>query len=87
MCMFDTLLPDYFLVVHTVGMLLGKAKYSDYFVAIHDVTVGTDRGKQPRFGRGVVIYGGASVVGDCEIGSNVSVAAGALIRNQAVPDG
>jgi serine O-acetyltransferase len=87
MCMYDTILPERFLIVHTSGMLLGKATYSDYFVAIHNAATGTDRGKQPRFGEGVVIYGGAAVIGDCDVGSHVSVAAGALIRNQSVPDG
>jgi serine O-acetyltransferase len=87
MCMYDTVLPPHFLVVHTVGMLLGKATYGDYFVAIHDVTIGTDRGKKPALGRGVVMYGGSSIVGDCVIGDNVSVAAHALVRNEPVPAG
>jgi serine O-acetyltransferase len=87
MCMFDTWLPPRFLVVHTVGMLLGKATYGDRFVAIHGVTIGTDHGIRPVLGEGVVMYGGSSVVGDCRIGDNVSVAAGAVIRNAAIPAG
>ena len=87
MCMYDTALPPHFLVVHTVGMLLGKATYGDYFVAIHDVTIGTDRGLRPVLGKGVVMYGGSSIVGDCQIGDDVSVAAHALVRNEPVPAG
>jgi len=87
MCMYDTVLPPHFLIVHTVGMLLGKATYGDYFVAIHDVTIGTDRGVRPVLGEGVVMYGGSSVVGDCRIGDDVSVAAHALVRNEPVPAG
>jgi serine O-acetyltransferase len=87
MCTYDTVLPEHFLIVHTAGMLLGKAAYSDYFVAIHNAATGTDRGKTPRIGKAVVIYGGAAIIGDCDIGANVSVAAGALVRNQAVPAG
>jgi serine O-acetyltransferase len=87
MCMYDTVLPPHFLVVHTVGMLLGKATYGDYFVAIHDVTIGTDRGSKPVLGKGVVMYGGSSIVGDCQIGDDVSVAAHALVRNEAGPSG
>lgn len=86
MCMYDTILPDRFLLVHTVGMLLGKAKYGDCFVAIHDVTIGTDRGKQPTLGAGVVLYGKASVIGTSTLGNDVSVAAGATILNEDVPD-
>jgi serine O-acetyltransferase len=85
MCMYDTELPPRFLLVHTAGMLLGKATYGDHFVAIHHVTVGTDRGRRPVLGDSVVMYGGSSIVGDCRIGSNVSVAAHAMVRNAAVP--
>lgn len=85
MCMYDTVLPPHFLLVHTVGMLLGKATYGDYFVAIHDVTIGTDRGVTPVLGTGVVMYGGSSIVGDCRIGDDVSVAAHALVRNASIP--
>ena len=87
MCMYDTVLPPHFLVVHTVGMLLGKATYGDYFVAIHGVTIGTDRGLKPVLGKGVVMYGGSSIVGDSRIGDSVSVAAHALVRNEPVPAG
>jgi len=85
MCMYDTILPERFLIVHTVGMLLGKATYGDYFVAIHDVTVGTDRGLQPTLGKGVVAYGGVSILGNSNIADEVSISAGAIIRNDAVP--
>lgn len=87
MCMYDTVLPPHFLLVHTVGMLLGKATYGDHFVAIHGVTIGTDRGLKPVLGSGVVMYGGSSIVGDCRVGDNVSVAAHALVRNEPVPAG
>jgi serine O-acetyltransferase len=87
MCMYDTALPPHFLVVHTVGMLLGKATYGDYFVAVHGATIGTDRGVRPVLGEGVVMYGGSSIIGDCHIGDNVSVAAHALVRNQSVAAG
>jgi serine O-acetyltransferase len=86
MCMYDTILPAHFLIVHTVGMLLGKATYGDFFVAIHGAAIGTDRGRRPRLGTGVVMYGGASIVGDSVIGANVSVASHALIRNESVAD-
>ncbi|HEX4336091.1 MAG TPA: hypothetical protein VH062_09275 [Polyangiaceae bacterium] len=85
MCMYDTILPDHFIVVHTVGMLLGKATYGDFFVAIHDVTIGTDRGLKPTLGRGVVLYGKASILGNSVVGDDVSVSAGATILNENVP--
>jgi serine O-acetyltransferase len=87
MCMYDNDLPEHFLLIHTAGMLLGKAEYGDYFVAIHNAGVGTDRGRQPSIGPGVVIYGGAKVIGSCDIGRNVTVAANALVRNEVVQPG
>jgi serine O-acetyltransferase len=87
MCMYDTLLPPRFLLIHTVGMMLGKATYGDLLVAVHGCTVGTDRGVRPVLGAGVILYGGASVVGDCHLGDNVTVAAHALVRNQSVAAG
>lgn len=85
MCMFDTVLPERFLIIHTVGMMLGKAQYGDYFVAIHNATIGTDHGITPRLGTGVVVYGGSAVVGDCALGDEVVVAAHAVVRNTSIP--
>jgi serine O-acetyltransferase len=86
-CMYDTTLPDYFLIVHSVGIMLGKATYSDYLVVHQNVTVGTDRGRQPRLGEGVVICGGAAIIGNCEIGENVSVSVHSTVLNSSVPAG
>jgi serine O-acetyltransferase len=87
MCMYDTELPEQFLIIHTVGMMLGKARYADYFVAVHNAVIGTDRGITPRLGEGMIIYGGAAVIGDCDIGPRVSIAARATVRNQSIPGG
>lgn len=43
-CMYDTQLPEVFVLIHTVGAVLGKATYGNYFVAYQNVTVGTDSG-------------------------------------------
>lgn len=84
-CMYDTVLPDVFLLNHTVGTVLGKAAYAPFFVAYHRVTVGTDAGRQPVFGSGVVLYPGSSVIGESIIGDRVTVSAGTGVRNLRVP--
>jgi serine O-acetyltransferase len=86
-CMYDTILPDIFLIAHSVGIVLGKATYADYLVVHQNVTVGTDRGRQPRLGAGVVLFGGAAVIGDCDIGCNVSISAHSTLRKTSVPAG
>ena len=87
MCTFDTELPAHVLLIHTVGLMLGKATYGDYLVAVHGATVGTDRGTRPVLGRGVVLFGGCAVIGGCEIADNVTIAAHALVRNERIPAG
>ena len=60
------------------------ATYADYLVVHQNVTVGTDRGRQPRLGEGVVLFGGAAVIGDCDIGCNVSISVHSTVRNTSV---
>lgn len=72
-CMYDTALPDVFLVFHGTGTMLGKASYSDYFVALQGCTVGSHKGKYPVLGKGVSLTAHSSIVGDCSIGDRVSV--------------
>lgn len=83
-CAFDTALPDVFIVVHGVGTVLGKAKYSDFLVAYQGCTVGQSQGIYPKIGRGVGLGAGASVVGDSSIGDYASISTGCTIVNRTV---
>jgi serine O-acetyltransferase len=83
-CAFDTALPDVFIVVHGVGTVLGKAKYSDFFVAYQGCTVGQSQGIYPKIGRGVGLGAGASVIGDSCIGDYASISTGCSIVNTLV---
>lgn len=84
-CMYDTRLPEIFLLNHTVGTVLGKATYANYFVAYQRVTVGTDRGEQPVLAEGVTMYPGSSVVGAATVGARTILSIGATVRNADVP--
>jgi serine O-acetyltransferase len=83
-CAFDTALPDVFMVVHGVGTVLGKAKYSDYFVVYQGCTVGQSQGIYPNIGRGVGLGAGASVIGDSYIGDYASISTGCTIVNTTI---
>lgn len=83
--MYDTILPDVFVLMHTVGTVLGKAAYGNYLVAAQNVTVGMDRDGTPTFGERVVLYGGSSVIGRSSIGERVTVASNATVRGTDVP--
>ena len=83
--MYDTVLPDVFVLMHTVGTVLGKANYGNYFVAAQNVTVGMDRGEIPTFGERVVLSGGSVVIGNAQVGDRVTVASNAVVRGEKVP--
>jgi serine O-acetyltransferase len=72
-CMFDTKLPDIFLIFHGVGTMLGKATYSDYFVALQGCTVGNNKGKYPEMDKGVALTAHSSIIGDCKVGKLVTI--------------
>jgi serine O-acetyltransferase len=78
-CMYDTKMPDIFLVFHGVGTMLGKAGYSNFFVALQGCTVGSHRGNYPVFGSGVTLTANSSVIGNCTIGDRVSIGAETLV--------
>jgi serine O-acetyltransferase len=81
-CMYTTQLPDVFLLVHCVGSVLGNAVYSNFFVCCQNVTVGTDRQKQPHISEGVYMGPGSSIIGDSHVGPLTILSVNATIINQ-----
>lgn len=56
---YEVMLPEIFLLTHPVGTVLGRGKFSDYFVAYQRVTIGGNKNLEyPTLGKGVAIYGG-----------------------------
>ena len=84
-CMYDTMLPDIFVLIHTVGTVLGKATYGNFLAVYQNVTVGSDNGRQPVIGEHAVLYGGSMVVGACNLDANVAVSAGTVLINFDCP--
>ncbi len=84
---YSIVLPAIFLFVHPVGTVLGNASYADFLVVYQNVGVGTDVGSvYPTLGKSVVLYSKCSVIGQCTVGNNVSIATHTLVRNTNVPD-
>ena len=80
-------LPAIFTLVHPMGTVLGRANYSDYFCAYHNVTIGMDAdGSYPTFGTGVVMYDGSRAVGGAHVGDNCILVAGCSLQSDRVPD-
>jgi len=84
-CMYDAGLPDIFLLFHTVGTVLGKAEYSDYFVALHGCTVGSHNEKYPVLGKGVAMAANSALIGNCKIGDRVSIGAHTTVFQKDIP--
>lgn len=84
-CMYDTGLPDVFLIFHGAGTMLGKAEYSNYFVALQGCTVGSHKGKYPVMGEGVALAAHSSIIGDCKIGNRVTISANTSLYQNDVP--
>lgn len=84
-CMYDTALPDIFLIFHGAGTMLGKAAYDDFFVSLQGCTVGSHKGAYPKFGKGVALAANSSVIGDCVIEDRVSISTRTSVFSKNIP--
>lgn len=79
-------LPTYFLFVHPIGTVLGKASYSDFFVVYQRVTIGANEvAIYPSFSERTVLYSNSSVIGDCHTGTDFILGANSSLINTNVP--
>ena len=84
-------MPDFFMAEHPVGSVIGRATISNGFMFYQNCTVGgfhlpNKTIAYPTIGSNVKMFAGSSIIGNCHIGNEVNVGAGALIKNQDVPD-
>lgn len=84
---YEVELPSVFAFQHPIGTVLGRAHYADYFFVYQRCSVGSSlEGETPRFGEGVVMFGGSAVIGDVTIGSNVWLSVNATVMAGRIPD-
>ncbi|MFC7373022.1 hypothetical protein ACFQPF_15385 [Fictibacillus iocasae] len=81
LCMYDTNMPNIFLIIHGGGVVLGKATYSNFFVCYQGCTVGAINGVYPILGKGVAMAPQSTIVGNCTIGDLSTIGNQALLRN------
>lgn len=84
-------MPDSFSAEHPVGTVLGRAKYGNGFFFYQGCTVGGNYDKEgvlhyPVIGENVKMFANSSLIGKCKIGNNVILGAGALVKNEDIPD-
>lgn len=82
---FEVELPSIFMFSHPLGSILGRAKYNNYLIVYQHCTVGSNKGIYPTLGKGVVLYAGASILGQSNVGENSCISANALVKDQDVP--
>lgn len=85
-------LPDYFSAEHPVGSVLGRGQYGKGFMFYQNCSVGgfhlpDNKIVYPVIGENVKMFAGSMILGNCKIGDNVNIGAGALLKNQDVPSG
>lgn len=82
---YDVVMPDHFLIGHTVGMVFAKASYGDFCVFHQGCTVGRILDDRPVLGDGVIVYPGAAIIGRCHVKQNTVVSAGVQVINTDTP--
>lgn len=82
---YEVELPEIFCLQHAVGTVIGRAKFSNYLFVYQRCSIGGNLSlAYPTFGEGVILFGGSSVLGRCQVGSNCWISAGTTILDQSV---
>jgi len=79
-------MPEIFFLSHGIGAVLGNATYGNRFIIFQNVTVGRVGDNRPKIGENVILYPGATITGQSEIGNNSVVSAGVVVHGMCVPD-
>lgn len=83
---YEVEMPAVFGLQHPVGTVVGRGRFADYLFVYQRCSVGSNlEGTYPHIGEGVVMFGGAAIIGDCAIGPNTWLSVGALVMDQDVP--
>ncbi len=82
---YEISLPDVFCAEHPLGSVMGRANYSNQFFFYQGCTVGGNNNLYPTLGQNVIMYSNASIIGKSEIGSNVIISTGTIIKDETIP--
>ena len=78
-------LPEYFSLDHPVGTVIGRGIYSNGFEFSQNCTVGNNKGVYPHLGKNFCMCANTTILGNCHVGDNVTLGAGALVKDQDIP--
>jgi len=84
---YEVELPDIFVLIHPVGTILGRAKYSDYFVVYQGCTVGSREVEEyPIIGENVMMCSHSSILGKCKLSNNIVIGAHTFLLDTNVEE-
>ena len=83
---FEVELPSVFLLIHPLGTVLGRAKYSDFLMVYQRCGVGSNQARSPEIGLNVTLHPGASVLGKSRIGENSTLASNSLLIDKSIKE-
>ena len=84
-CFYEIEMPDIFFIGHSTGIVLAKAKYSDYLVIYQNSTVGKNHGVSPVIEEGVVMYPNTAIIGKSLVRSRTVIGQGVGVVNCDTP--
>jgi serine O-acetyltransferase len=76
---YEVELPEIFLFVHPLATVLGRGRFSDYFIVYQRCGIGSNHDIYPTMEKFVTLRPGSSVLGNCLVGENCTLAAGSLL--------
>ena len=83
-------LPNHFHAEHPLGSVLGRATYGDYLMVYQGTTVGGNfngKGvKYPIFGKYIILYTNATILGNCKVGNKVVFSANCFVKDESIQD-
>ena len=82
---FKVEMPPIFIIGHAVGIVLGRAKYGNYFVAFQNSTVGRVGDDIPTLGECVVMFPNSAIVGRSRVGDFTVLSQGTSLVNTDLP--
>lgn len=82
----DVNLPDVFFLEHPMSTVLGRAEYGSNFFAMQGCTIGGNKAIYPILGDDLRMYSNSKILGACNIGNNVSIAANTYVKDTDIPD-
>jgi serine O-acetyltransferase len=68
-----------------LGTVLGRGRYADFLIAYQRCGIGSNHDVYPQLGRHVSLRPGSAVLGNAQVGDNVTIAAESLVIDRDLP--